>query len=119
MKIRLYMDEDSMEENLLRALRARGVEVVSTLEVAMIHKYDFEHLDFAIANERVLCTFNIKHFLPLHTQYMNTEMHHAGMILVKQQEYSLGEMMRRILKLRVALSAEDMQDRAEFLSSWK
>ncbi|MBI4670601.1 MAG: DUF5615 family PIN-like protein [Chloroflexi bacterium] len=113
------MDEDSMEENLLGALRARGVDVISALEVGMTHQDDSEHLEYATANGRVLCTFNIKHFLPLHTQYLNTEMHHAGMILAKQQEYSLGEVMRRILKLRAALSAEDMQDRAEFLSSWK
>jgi hypothetical protein len=43
---------------------------------------------------------------------------HGGMVLVRQQQYSVGEQMRRILKLIAAKSAEDMQNQVEFLSAW-
>jgi hypothetical protein len=47
MKSRLYFDEDSMDRNLIVALRARGVDVLTALEADMIHREDSEHLEFA------------------------------------------------------------------------
>ncbi|MEH1936351.1 MAG: hypothetical protein V7L14_22145 [Nostoc sp.] len=35
-----------------------------------------------------------------------------------QQGYSVGEQMRRLLKLIAAKPAENMQNQVEFLSSW-
>jgi post-segregation antitoxin (ccd killing protein) len=35
MSVRLYMDEDSMDQALVRALRARGVDVKTALEEGM------------------------------------------------------------------------------------
>jgi hypothetical protein len=40
------------------------------------------------------------------------------MILSQQQRYSVGEQLRRILRIREALSAADMRNRVEFLSNW-
>ena len=40
MRIRLYFDEDSMHRGLVRALRARGVDVVTALEAGMIERQD-------------------------------------------------------------------------------
>ncbi|MEH2181090.1 hypothetical protein [Nostoc sp.] len=40
------------------------------------------------------------------------------MILVQQQRYSVGEIMRGILRLIAAKSAEEMQNQVEFLSNW-
>ncbi len=40
------------------------------------------------------------------------------MILAPQQHYSVGEQMRRILRMSGERSPEDMQGRAEFLSRW-
>jgi len=34
MQIRLYLDEDSMDSDLLRALRLRSVDVITALELA-------------------------------------------------------------------------------------
>jgi hypothetical protein len=42
----------------------------------------------------------------------------AGIILARQQHYSVGEQMRRLLKLIAALSAEEMQNHIEFVSAW-
>jgi hypothetical protein len=40
--IRLYFDEDSMRRSLVRALRARGVDVITALDAGMIEREDDE-----------------------------------------------------------------------------
>lgn len=40
------------------------------------------------------------------------------MILVQQQRYSVGQLMRGILQLIAAKSAEEMENQVEFLSAW-
>jgi hypothetical protein len=39
------------------------------------------------------------------------------MVLAPQQRYSVGEQMRRLLKLMAAKSAEEMENQVEFLSA--
>jgi hypothetical protein len=118
MKIRLYFDEDSMDRNLLRTLNARGVDVITALGAGMINRSDEEHLDFANSQARVLCTFNVGDFMRLHKAYLAQGKHHTGIILASQQKYSVGEYMRRLLKLMSSKSAEEMYDQVEFLSAW-
>ena len=48
MRVLLYCDEDSMDKDLVRALRARGVDVATALEEGMIERDDADHLDFAV-----------------------------------------------------------------------
>jgi Domain of unknown function (DUF5615) len=57
-KIRLYLEEDSMSHALVRGLRARGADVVTALEEGMIQRNDEEHLEFAAKTGRVLYSFN-------------------------------------------------------------
>lgn len=40
------------------------------------------------------------------------------MILVHQSRFTVGEQIKRTLKLITTLSTEEMQNRAEYLSSW-
>lgn len=118
MKIRLYFDEDSMREALVRALRARGVDVVTALEAGMIDRDDSDHLDYAIAHGYSLFSFNAKDFYDVHERRLSAGASHAGIILARQQVYPVGELMRRLLRLIGAVSAEEMKDRVEFLSAW-
>ncbi len=119
MKIHLYFDEDSMDRSLILALRARGVDVVTALEEGMIEREDREHLDFATLEGRVLYSFNVGDFMRLHSEYLYLGKHHAGIVLARQQHYSIGSIMRRLLELIAARSAEDMVDNVEFLSKWE
>lgn len=119
MKIRLYFDEDSMDHKLIRALRVRGMDVTSALDEQMIDRIDARHLDYATQQGRVLFSFNRGDFYELHTQYLSAGTSHAGIILANQQQYSIGEQMRRILRLAAAKSAEDMRNWLEFLSAWE
>ncbi|MBU4224528.1 MAG: DUF5615 family PIN-like protein [Chloroflexi bacterium] len=116
--IRLYIDEDSMDRDLVYALRARGVDVTTAYDEGMSDRDDQEHLDYATGQERVLYSFNRGDFYELHTLYLTQGKAHAGIILARQQAYSVGELMRRLLKLTAAKSAEDMRNEVEFLSAW-
>ena len=119
MKIKLYLDEDSIQHSLARALRARGTDLITSLDAVLIAQPDSIHLDYATRNGRVLCSFNVGDYYRLHTEYLNTGQTHAGIILMRQQQYSVGEVMRRMLKLIANKTTEDMCNTVEFLSAWK
>lgn len=118
MTIRLYLDEDSMDQSLVRALRARGVDVTTALDEDMIARDDQEHLACAAAQGRVLYSFNVGDFARLHTRYLTEGTGHAGIILARQQQYAVGEQMRRLLRLMATLSTQEMTNRMEFLGTW-
>lgn len=116
--VRLYFDADSMERAVVSGLRARGIDATSALEVGMADSSDEEQLEFARTEGRVLSSFNVADFQRIHTQYLSQGETHAGIILAAQQRYSVGERIRRLQKLIAARSAEEMNDRLEFLSDW-
>ena len=115
---KLYIDEDSMDRDLVRSLRARGVDVITAQEVGMTGRSDEDHLLFATGEGRVLFSFNRGDFFRLHTQLVADGRSHAGILLARQQHYSVGEQMRRLLRAMALRSAADMHNRIEFLSAW-
>jgi hypothetical protein len=82
----------------------------------MRERKDEEHLIRAATEKRVLYSFNVRDYFPLHTEYLVLSKSHSGIILAKQQLYSVGEQMRRLLRLIATRSAEEMTNRIEFLS---
>ena len=84
----------------------------------MVERKDEDHLEYATAQGRVLYSYNVGHYFRLHTAFLREGKAHAGIILARQQHYSVGEQMRRLLKLIAALSEEEMKNRLEFLSAW-
>ena len=85
-----------MRHALVGSLRAHGVDVLTAFEAGMIEKPDEDHLAYATAQDRVLCTFNVRDFFRLHAEYQQKGRRHAGIILVAQQRYFLGDQVRRI-----------------------
>jgi hypothetical protein len=84
----------------------------------MIEQPDQAHLKFATVQGRVLYSYNIGDYYHLHTVYLTEGLLHAGIILAPQQRYTIGQQMRRLLKLSATISAQEMQNRLEFLSHW-
>ena len=118
MIVRLYCDEDSEQQGLVLALRKRSVDVLTALEAEMLGEPDDRQLAYAAAQGRAIYSFNVGDFCRLHSQWLSEERSHAGIVLAQQQQYSIGEQMRRLLKLVGALSAEEMRNRLTFLGSW-
>jgi hypothetical protein len=117
-QIRLYLDEDSMRRALVFGLRARNVDVMSAADAEMINRDDEDHLVNASASGRVLYTFNTADYCSLHQGWMTHGRSHAGIIVVPQQRYSVGEELRRLMRVVSGVTAEQMCNRLEFLSSW-
>ncbi len=117
-KILLYIDEDSMDEDFVQALKSRNVDVLTVADVAMLNRTDEEQIDWARENNRVIFSFNTRDFYRLHTNLIEQGLSHAGIILAPQQRYGIGELMRGVLKLIHTKSAEEIQGQIEFLSNW-
>ncbi|MEZ4706341.1 MAG: DUF5615 family PIN-like protein [Caldilineaceae bacterium] len=69
-RIKLYLDEDSQRNGLVRALRARGIDVTTAMDADLLGRLDEENLDFATAQGRVLFSFNRGDFDNLHRAYL-------------------------------------------------
>ena len=118
MKARLYLDEDTMDDDLVESLRVRGVDLQTAREAGMLRREDHELLQYAGEQGRVVYTFNVGHFCALHARFLRSGRDHAGIVVAKQQRFSVGEQMRRLLNLIAARTAEDMKNRLEFLADW-
>jgi len=116
--VRLYFDADAMQRAVVRGLRARGVDAITANVAGIAGATDEEQLEFARNDGRVLFSFNSSDFQRIHTQYLSRGETHAGIILASQQQYSIGERIRRLLRLVATRSAEEMRDCLEFLSDW-
>ena len=117
-RVRLYLDEDTMRRSLVFGLRARNVDIVTASESAMINRADDAHLSTAATLGRVLYTYNTADFCALHQDWISHGRRHSGIIVATQQRYSVGEEIRRLIRLIAGVNAEQMQDRLEFLSFW-
>jgi hypothetical protein len=117
-QIKIYIDEDAMDSDLVVALRSRGVEVATALDAGLTEEPDEGQLAFATECGCVLYTFNVSDFYRLHTQWVEAGREHAGMILAPQQRFSVGEQLRRLLHLGATTTAAAMRNRVEFLSNW-
>lgn len=118
MLMRLYFDEDASEYAVIRNLRARGVDVTSAVEEGRNGFSDPEQLVFATEQGRVICTSNLGDFISLHTDSLSQGKPHAGIILIHQQRFSVGQQILRLLRLMETKSAEEMHNSIEFLSNW-
>ena len=117
-RIKIYIDEDAMDSDLVAALRSRGITVITPLDAGLAGKSDDEQLAFASEHGCVLYTFNVSDFHRLHTVRVDAGREHGGMILASQQRFSVGEQLRRILRLRAATTAARMRNQVEFLGNW-
>lgn len=115
--IRLYLDEDAQRASLVRALRARQVDVLTASEAGSMGISDAEQLAYATAHNRTIFTFNRGDFAKLHTDYHQSTQIHAGIIVSDQLE--IGTVTRRLLRLLNERTADDMQNWLEFLSNWR
>ncbi len=64
----------------------------------------------------MLLTFNVDDFARLHDDWLNHSRHHAGIVVSSQRP--IGDLLRRVGALASVLSAEEMRDRLEYVSSW-
>ena len=117
-RVRLYIDEDAMDSDLVIALRLRGVDTLTARDAGLIQQPDESQMQFASRQGRVLYSFNVTDFCRIHAEWLETGQTHAGLVLARQQRHSVGDQLRRLTRLITTRSAEQMQNRVEFLGMW-
>ena len=116
-KICLYLDEDAMDWDLIRALRLRGIDVVNVQEVGTQGSSDNEQLDWATSQGRVIYSHNISDFCRLHSQYLESGRNHAGIALIPQNT-TIGDQVRAIVAFVSQRTSENIQNECIFLSQF-
>ncbi|HEY1390502.1 MAG TPA: DUF5615 family PIN-like protein [Ktedonobacterales bacterium] len=110
--IELYIDED-VDVLVADLLRARGFDALTTRDVRRLHATDEEQLAFAASEQRALLTHNRADFEALHQAYMDSGLHHTGILIaVRHPAY---EIVRRLLLILNAVTADEMQDQVRYL----
>lgn len=107
-----------MDRALVAALEARGIDVLTALQAGMIERDDADHLLHATQERRILLTCNVGDFCRLHAEFLDAGTSHAGIVCMKQQSASVGDIQRRLLRLLYELMSDEMTNRLEFLANW-
>jgi hypothetical protein len=113
--LRLYTDEDAGEHAVVQGLRARGVDVLTTLEAGQVGATDADQLAFATEQGRAIYTFNVRDFARLHGEYLGRGQEHPGIVVIPDQRYSIGEKIRRLASFVHRVTAEEMVNHMEYL----
>jgi hypothetical protein len=114
-EVRLYTDENAGENAVVQGLRARGVDVLTAVEADRCGLDDESQLVFSTRQGRTIYTFNVGDFARLHRDYLAHGAHHAGIVVVPEQRYSISEKIRRLVAFVRSVTSEEMTDRMEYL----
>lgn len=117
--IALYTDEDVTGE-LAPAIRARGFEAESAIEVSLLNADDKTQLAYAAEQGMAILTYNARDFLQLAKQYAEMNESHAGIIISSEQfsRQRFGELLHRVLRLMNRLTADEMNNRIIYLQQF-
>ena len=107
-----------MDRDLVRALRASGVDVVTVAEARRRSLPDEQQLQYAASQGSSLYTCNVGDFARLHSDWLGGGLHHAGIILLADQSTDVGVQIRALVRLTATLDLAAMRDRLGFLSNW-
>jgi hypothetical protein len=114
-RIRFFTDED-VYSAVAQSLQQAGWDALSTPQAGRLAESDESQLSFAASEGRVLVTFNVAHFVQLHSARLSANRHHAGILVSSQRP--IGDTLRRLLTLGTALDAATIRDRLEYLGDW-
>ena len=114
--VALYTDTD-VHGKLVKQIRARGYDAISAGEVHNENLSDPEHLAFAVSQGRAILTHNTKDFEPLAQQFGNEGKEHFGIVVSPQ--LSIGELLRRVLKMLNTVDVDQMRNSYRDLGEFK
>lgn len=113
MSVRFYLDEQ-VPAPITRALRGRGVDVLTVQEDAMGGSADEEVLARATALGRVVFTRD-EDFLAIAHGLQTRGLHFSGVIYAHQLRVSVGECVRDLELMNAASETGEYADRVEYL----
>jgi predicted nuclease of predicted toxin-antitoxin system len=108
-RIRFQLDEH-ITPAVARALRQRGIDVITAHEAGLLGVSDSQHLDHAHAEGRVVVTQDAD-FLRLH----HKQQPHSGITYCKQRTRSIGQIVASFVLIYEVLDPAEIRGRIEFL----
>jgi predicted nuclease of predicted toxin-antitoxin system len=115
-RIRLYLDEDMGQRRLLLALRAREVDVLTTVEAGQAEASDAEQLGIARQLGRVIYTANQRDFAKLHRDWINAGTQQAGIVVCTRQQLSPEFQAEQLARLVLSRTRADMMGALLYLT---
>lgn len=82
--MKLYIDDDTVDQVLVRLLRREGHDVQIPSDVGRVGDDDAVHLTHAIHEDRVLLSQNHDDFRNLHNLLSQAQGHHPGILIVRR-----------------------------------
>ena len=111
--IQLYADEN-VDDRIIRGLRRRGLDIITTVEAGLTGNTDSEQLSHAAVHSRVLLTCD-QDFLELHRRWLREGRQHCGIIYYSQYHVTVGTCIWGIKLIVDVLSPDEMQNHLEFI----
>jgi predicted nuclease of predicted toxin-antitoxin system len=118
MALRLYLDNDSLDRRVVRALQRTGIDVVTTSDVGYERRSDERQLEYATEQGRAIYSADVKDFTRLHKEWLVNGRSHAGIIVRFQQNMPVGEQIRRLQRICDTLEPDDAIDFLTYLETW-
>lgn len=107
-RVKFYTDEH-VPNSVVKGLRLRGIDVLTTKEAGMLGATDEEHVIFAKKGKRVIFTQD-EDFLRLHSKGVN----HGGIVYAHQRT-PVGDIIRGLMLIHQVLKSDEMENHLEFL----
>lgn len=107
--IRFHLDEH-IHPAIATGVRVRGIDVTTAAEAGLLGANDEQHLAFATREQRVIVTHD-SDFLVLHANGKP----HAGIAFCHHEARSIGEIVAALVLMNECLTADEMQNRVEFI----
>jgi len=107
-RLKFYTDEH-VHPSVVKGLRLRGIDVLTTKEADMLAASDEEHLSFANREGRVIFTQD-EDFLKLHSFGFE----HSG-IVYAHQHTSIGRIVKGLVLIHQVMDSDEMENHLEFL----
>ncbi len=115
-KLHLHLDADTSSKALYKALLERGHDVTRTpTEWMPLDASDEGQLLGATGQGRTIFTYNIRDFIVLGEMYP----HHAGIILARQKNMSLKEIIDALDRVLRETGTENWIGQTRWLKDWK
>lgn len=110
--IHLYLDED-VSVGIIKNLKTRGFDVISTHDADMLGKSDEEQMLYAVSLQRAILTHNRSDFESLHKKLMEKGLKHYGIIIAKRRKDA--EVVAKILNLLDRVTFEEMENQLRYI----
>jgi glutathione synthase/RimK-type ligase-like ATP-grasp enzyme len=120
--MKLYLDEDTARNQLLRALRRAGHDVQTAVQIGLAGESDPVQLMTAIQEERSTLTHNYCDFEDLHNLVDVAQGHHPGIIVIrrdndKRRNMAPHDIIRALRNLEAA--GVPVADQCIILNQWQ